>query len=48
MEQIKKRIFYIFLLVNTLLWSLLASLRTVPSFDSMEAINWGELIREKL
>ncbi len=44
MEQIKKRIFYIFLLVNTLLWSLLASLRTVPSFDSMEAINWGELI----
>ena len=44
MENFKRHIFYIFLFVNTILWSFLAMLRNVPSFDSMEAINWGELI----
>lgn len=44
MELIKKRVFYIFLIINTIIWTLLANLRTVPSFDSMEATSWGELI----
>ena len=44
MEQIKKHIFYIFLVINAVIWTLVANLRVVPSFDSMEAISWGELI----
>lgn len=43
MEACKKSMFSIFLAVNMLLWSLIAAIRNVPSFDSMEAICWGEL-----
>ncbi len=44
MEFIKKRIFYIFLIVNMLLWSCLQLTRNIISIDAMEAITWGNLI----
>lgn len=40
----KKKIFYIFLFVSTLLWSICATLRNVISIDAIEAICWGNLI----
>lgn len=43
-DLIKKRLFYIFLVVHALLWSLIQLLRGIISIDSMEAISWGELI----
>ena len=39
-----KHLFYIFLFINAILWTLIQCLRTVISIDSMEAISWGELI----
>jgi 4-amino-4-deoxy-L-arabinose transferase-like glycosyltransferase len=44
MEGIKKRIFYIFLALHVIFWTLLQLLRNVISLDSMEAIQWGELL----
>ena len=44
MEILKKRLFYIFLLVHVFVWSLIPLLRNVISIDSLEAIAWGELI----
>ena len=43
-EGLKRKIFYIFIIINAILWSLLQSVRSVMSIDSMEAISWGELI----
>jgi len=36
--------FYIFLILNALIWIIVSSLRSVVSRDSMEAIVWGELL----
>ena len=44
MEQVKKRIFYIFLLVQAFLWVLVSSTRQIASVDAMEAVAWGDLI----
>ncbi len=44
MEKKENKLFYIFLLINTILWSLISTIRYVPSIDTMEAISWGELI----
>lgn len=43
-ELTKKRIFYIFLIINAFLWSCIELMRNIISIDSMEAITWGELI----
>lgn len=40
----KNRIFYIFLILNAIIWTCIESLRNVLSIDAMEAISWGELI----
>lgn len=42
--MIKNKVFHIFLIINTFLWSLIGMIRIVPSFDAMEAICWGELL----
>lgn len=40
----KKQIFYLFLIVHAVLWTLISLLRNNISYDSMEAVVWGELI----
>ena len=40
----KKKVFYIFIIIHAILWSIVGLLRNVISIDSMEAISWGELI----
>ena len=42
--EIKKKIFYIFLVLHAVCWSLLQLMRNIISLDAMEAISWGELI----
>ena len=44
MEGIKKRIFYIFLALHAIFWTLLQLIRNTISIDAMEAISWGELL----
>ena len=44
MKLSKSKIFYIFLTVYFLMFSLLQFLRHVPGVDAMEAILWGELL----
>ncbi len=44
MELNKKRIFYVFLILNAIFWTVIQLLRNLISIDSMEAIVWGELI----
>ena len=44
MTWTKKKIFYLFLLINALLWSFVQMLRNVISIDAMEAISWGEMV----
>ena len=40
----KKKMFYTFLIINFLAWTLIQLTRNVISIDSMEAISWGEVI----
>ena len=40
----KKFVFYIFLIINFICWSVIQLFRNIISIDSMEAISWGELI----
>ena len=44
MKISKKQIFYIFLIIHALVWTLVQFLRNIVSVDAMEAISWGELI----
>ena len=44
MEQIKKRMFYVFLFVQAILWVLISLTSQIASVDSMEAVAWGDLI----
>lgn len=44
MEQVKKRLFYVFLLVQAFLWVLISLTRQIASVDAMEAVAWGDLI----
>ena len=44
MEQVKKRLFYIFLLVQAFLWVLISLTRQIASVDAMEAVAWGDLV----
>ena len=44
MKQIRKRIFYTFLLIQAFLWVLISATRSIPSVDAMEAIAWSDLI----
>ena len=40
----KKKTFYIFLVINSILWSLIGFTRNIIGNDALEAISWGELI----
>lgn len=42
--MLKRRVFYIFLFLHALLWTLISTLRNVMSIDSMEAVTWGQLL----
>ena len=42
--DIKKKLFYIFLIIQACLWAVLQLTRNIISLDSMEAITWGELL----
>ena len=42
--NIKKKLFYIFLIIQACLWAVLQLSRNIISLDSMEAITWGELL----
>lgn len=42
--DIKRKIFYIFLTLHAVCWSLIQLMRNIISIDAMEAISWGELI----
>ena len=44
MNWIEKKSFYIFILINMILWVAVESLRNIISRDSMEAIVWGNLV----
>lgn len=44
MDKIKQRVFYIFLALHAILWSVIQLLRNTISIDAMEAISWGELV----
>ena len=44
MELIKKKSFYLFLIINFLAWSLIQLTRNVVSIDAMEAVSWGEMV----
>ncbi len=44
MKTVKQKIFYIFLALHAILWTILQLSRNIISLDSMEAISWGELI----
>ena len=44
MELSKKRLFYLFLIINLILWSLIGLVRNVMGDDALEAISWGELV----
>ena len=39
-----KNLFYIFIILHALFWTMLQTLRHVMSIDAMEAISWGELL----
>ena len=40
----KEKLFYLYVVINMILWTILESFRTVISRDAMEAVNWGELL----
>lgn len=40
----KKKFFYIFMVINALMWTLVQMSRNVISIDSMEAIAWGDVL----
>ena len=46
MKKITKeeKYFYLFLIINSVLWTCVQLLRTSLSIDAMEAVTWGELI----
>lgn len=44
MDVLKRRVFYIFLIVHAFLWTLVSLIRDVMSIDSMEAVTWGQLL----
>ena len=44
MEQSKKTLYYLFLVINIIAWSIIGLTRNVMGDDALEAISWGELV----
>lgn len=44
MNDIKKKVFYIFLIIQGLLWTIISMTKNIASQDAMEAVVWGDLL----